>query len=741
MRKTSPYIDQVEGLVIVESPKKAKTLSRFLGAKYSILATKGHIFDLPKNKLAVDINNDFTPDYRVIKGRERILRELRALARKASEIYLASDPDREGEAIAWHVAEKIGVDAQKIHRVLLNEITKKGIEDGFRSVQKIDRNKVDAQKARRILDRIVGYYLSPILWRTISATGRLSAGRVQSVALRLICEREDKIQDFQPQEYWTISVQLIKDSEIFNAKLVRMGPQKPEIKNEEEALRICEDVKYQEFRVLNFVKSETKRNPPPPFITSTLQQEAANRLRFSAERTMRIAQQLYEGVDLKDESVGLITYMRTDSTRVSQEANQELRRYISEVFGPKYLEAALRVYRPKKRVQGAHEAIRSTSVWRQPDDIKRYLTKEQWALYDLIFRRFVATQMSPIIYAISRADIKAGKYVFRAVGSRVKLEGFSKVYSLKGKKEELLPDLLPGEVLASKSIEPKQHFTEPPPRYTEATLIKELEHLGIGRPSTYAPIVSIIKKRGYVEMEKSKFHPTDLGSIVNKLLTSKFSKVINVDFTAQLEAELDLVGEGKKYWVDTLRDFYSPFNALVEEVKGNMKAIKEELQTPTDERCEICGKPMVIKWGRYGKFIACSGYPECKNKRAIQEQVVERACQKCGAPLVVKIGKYGRFLACSRYPECNYTAPLTFGIGCPKCDGEIAERKTRRGKVFYSCSNYPECDFASWNRPVPKRCPECDASFLLEKGKRYYCYNCKKKFEKEIFGGKDEEEG
>jgi len=730
MKKSSPYTDRVEGLVIVESPKKAKTLSRFLGDKYSIRATKGHILDLPKNKLAVDIDNDFRPDYRTIKGREPILKELRDLARKASQTYLASDPDREGEAIASHVAEKIGVDEERVHRVLLNEITRKGVEEGFRDVQKINRNKVDAQRARRILDRIVGYYLSPILWRAISATGRLSAGRVQSVALRLMCEREEIIRNFHPEEYWTIHAALIKDSEVFHAKLVRIGRRKASPKNEEEAEEICDAVQGKDFRVLTFVKSETKRNPPPPFITSTLQQEAANRLGFSAERTMRVAQQLYEGVDLKDESVGLITYMRTDSTRVSEEANQELRKYIPEEFGSDYLEPRLRIYRPKKRAQGAHEAIRPTSVRRQPQRIKNRLSREQFLLYDLIWRRFVATQMSSMIYSHSRADIRAGEYEFRAVGSRVKLDGFSKVYPLKSKKEETLPELLPGELLVLKNIESKQHFTEPPPRYTEATLIKELENLGIGRPSTYAPIVSIIKKRGYGVLEKGKFYPTDLGQVVNKVLTSRFSEVINVDFTAQLEAELDLIEEGKRYWVETLRNFYSPFNTLIEEVKGHMKAIKEELQTPTGELCEICGKPMVMKWGRYGRFIACSGYPECKNKRALQEEVVDRTCEKCGAQLTVKIGKYGRFLACSRYPECTYTAPLTLGIQCPKCDGEIAERRTRKGRVFYSCSNYPKCDFASWSRPVSKRCPDCDAPLLLEKGGHLYCSQCKKKFQK-----------
>jgi DNA topoisomerase-1 len=680
--------------------------------------------------LAVDIDNDFKPDYRTIKGREPILKELRDLARKASQTYLASDPDREGEAIASHVAEKIGVDEKRVHRVLLNEITRRGVEEGFRDVQKINRNKVDAQRTRRILDRIVGYYLSPVLWKTISATGRLSAGRVQSVALRLMCEREEIILNFQPDEYWTIHVALVKDSHVFHAKLIRIGKRKASPKKEEEAQQICEAVQGEQFKVLTFVKSETKRHPPPPFITSTLQQEAANRLRFSAERTMRVAQQLYEGIDLKEESVGLITYMRTDSTRVSEEAHQQLRKYIQDEFSSDYLEPNLRVYRPKKRAQGAHEAIRPTSVRRQPQKIKNRLSREQFLLYDLIWRRFVATQMSSMIYAHSRADIEAGEYQFRAVGSRVKLDGFSKVYQLKGKKEETLPELVPGELLTLKSIEPKQHFTEPPPRYTEATLIKELESLGIGRPSTYAPIVSIIKKRGYGVLEKGKFHPTDLGQVVNKVLTSRFSEVINVDFTAQLEAELDLIEEGKRYWVETLRNFYFPFNTLIEEVKENMKAIKEELQTPTGERCKICGKPMVIKWGRYGRFIACSGYPECKNKRALQEEVVDRTCEKCGAQLTVKIGKYGRFLACSRYPECTYTAPLTLGIQCPKCEGEIAERRSRRGRIFYSCSNYPKCDFASWSKPVPQRCPECDAPFLLDKGGHLYCSQCKKKFQK-----------
>jgi len=739
MKETSPYTDPVERLVVVESPKKATTISRFLGKGYVIRATKGHVLDLPKSNLAVDIDNDFQPQYKVIKGRESILKELRALARKASDVYLAPDPDREGEAIASHVAQKLGVDEKKLHRVLLNEITKRGVEEGFGSLRKIDQNKVDAQKARRVLDRIVGYYLSPILWKTISATGRLSAGRVQSVALRLICEREEKIQAFQPEEYWTITVQLVKNSERFHAKLVRIGKKKPTIRTEEEALRICRNIKTQEFKVLDFVRSETKRNPSPPFITSTLQQEAVNRLGFSAERTMRIAQQLYEGIDLQDESVGLITYMRTDSTRVAEEANGELRKYVSQEFGPDYLEPKVRVFKARKTAQEAHEAIRPTSVYRLPDDIKRQLTVEQFSLYDLIWRRFVATQMRPIVYAQIRADIGAGEYLFRAVGSRIKMDGFLRVYPLKRKKDEELPELLPGERVELDSVTPEQHFTEPPSRYTEATLIKELETLGIGRPSTYAPIVSIIRKRGYVHIQKGRFLPTDLGTVVNKLLISRFSRVINVDFTAQLEAELDLIEEGKKQWTETLRDFYSPFNTLVEEVKGDMKTIKDELQTPTGELCELCGKSMVIKWGRYGRFIACSGYPDCKNKKALHEEVVDKTCERCGAPLTTKFGKYGRFLACSRYPECTYTSPLTLGVKCPKCDGEITERRTRKGRVFYSCSNYPKCDFAVWNRPVQQTCPECGAPFLLERGKYHYCYQCKKRFEAAVPEEKNEE--
>ena len=740
MKKTSRYTDLVERLVIVESPKKAETLGRFLDDTYSIRATKGHILDLPKNRLGIDIDNDFKPDYRAVKGRESVLRELRDLASRASETFLASDPDREGEAIAWHVAEKIEVDERRVHRVLLNEITKRGIEQGFRNLRKIDHHKVDAQKTRRILDRIVGYYLSPILWGTISATGRLSAGRVQSVALRLICEREEKIQSFQAVEYWTIAAELIRDGEVFRAKLVRIGRRKAEIPDESTASQICDLIKQEKFKVASFVKSETKKDPPPPFITSTLQQEAANRLRFSADRTMRIAQQLYEGVDLEDGSAGLITYMRTDSTRVSAEANQELREYLSHKYDRDYLEPKTRVYRPKKRAQGAHEAIRPTSVLREPDKIRKHLTKEQFALYDLIWKRFVATQMSCLVYSVSRADIEAGEYLFRAVGSRIKRDGFSRVYPLKAKKEETLPELHRGEALVLKGLLPEQHFTEPPPRYTEATLIKELESLGIGRPSTYAPIVSIIKKRGYGQIERGKFRPTDLGLVVNRVLTSRFADVINVDFTARLEDELDLIEEGKKNWVQTLRDFYSPFNTLVQEVKGKMKTIKEELQTPTGDLCDICGKPMVVKWGRYGRFVACSGYPECKNKKALHEEAVDRTCDKCGAPLTVKVGRYGRFLACSRYPECTYTGPLTLGIGCPKCDGEIAERRSRRGRTFYSCSNYPKCDFAVWNRPVPERCEECDAPFLLEKGEYLYCYQCKRKFARKDAEEKNEEQ-
>lgn len=725
----------MKSLVIVESPKKAKTISRYLSNNYIVKATKGHVVDLPKNRFSVDVNNNFKPEYEIIKGKRSVVKDLKATAKKVSDIYLASDPDREGEAIAYHIAEQIKNKNNVLHRLLLSEITENGIKEGFANLKELDRNKVDAQKARRILDRMVGYMVSPVLWRVITATRGLSAGRVQSVALRLICEREERIRNFVSEEYWSIIAKFLKGNTSFEAKLMKIDSKKATIKNDDDARAVCENIKDLEFKISDFKRSEKHRHPPPPFITSTLQMEASTKLGFSANKTMAVAQQLYEGVEIEGkDSVGLITYMRTDSFRVAANANRGLRKFIEKRYGKEYVSPKVLFYKDRSGAQGAHEAIRPTSVEREPNEVKKNITTDQFKLYDLIWRRFCAQQMSAAVYSADRADIQGGKYLFRATGSKVKFPGFLKVYPVKEKKEgNVIPELKLGEPVKLGGVTPNQHFTEPPPRYTEASLIKELEHRGIGRPSTYAPIVSIIKKRGYVEKLDGKFHPTDIGSVVNDFVVSRFNHIFDVGFTAEMESQLDEIENGKERWIDTLRRFYEPFGKMVEEVKSDVKNIKTELQRPTGDICEICGKPMVVKWGKYGKFISCSGYPECKNIKKTDENIqTEEVCEVCGGRLVIKEGKYGRFLACSNYPKCTFTKSISVGVPCPQkgCGGEIVEKRSKRGRVFYACNNYPKCKFTLSNLPVSKKCNNCGANFLLDKGEYYLCYSCKTRFEK-----------
>ncbi len=726
----------MKSLVIVESPAKAKTISKYLGKDFTVKASVGHVMDLPKSKLGVDIEKDFEPHYIVIKGKAPVVKELKTAAKKADRVLLATDPDREGEAIAAHVADIISGNVKNadIYRVLFNEITKKAITEAIKHPGKIDENKVDAQQARRVLDRLVGYQISPILWKKVRRG--LSAGRVQSVALRLICEREEEIKAFVPEEFWSLTALLEgKMPPQFEAKLLKKDEEKLRVKNNDEVQKILDDLQGASYTVARVEKKERRRNPVAPFTTSKLQQEGGRKLGFTAKRTMGVAQSLYEGVDIGEEgTVGLITYMRTDSTRVSKEAQDEARKLIESKYGKDYVPEKPPVYASAKSAQEAHEAVRPTSVLREPDAIKKHLEPDQYKLYRLIWNRFVASQMNPAVIDQTSVDIKAGDYTFRATGSVVKFPGFMAVYMEEKSEDQVsedengeavLPPLAEGETLTLIKLDPKQHFTQPPPRFSEALLVKTLEEKGIGRPSTYAAIISTIQERHYVTKVESKFRPTELGVLVNKLLVDHFPVVMDVAFTAKMEEELDKIEEGQMRWVEAVKDFYKPFNESLEKAHAEMKDFKAE-QTPTDIACDKCGKPMVIKWGRNGQFLACSGYPECKNTKpfvrkengdveAVPEETTDELCPKCGSAMVVKRGRFGKFLACSRYPECNYTQGMSTGVTCPEDGGKIVERRSRFGKVFYSCSNYPACKFAIWYKPVLRSCPRCGAPFLVEK--------------------------
>lgn len=727
----------MKSLVIVESPAKAKTIAKYLGKDYTVKASVGHVMDLPKSKLGVDIENNFEPKYIQIKGKGPVVKELKAAAKKADRILLATDPDREGEAIAFHVAEVLAGSAKttEFYRVLFNEITKKAILLAIEHPGKIDINKVDAQQARRVLDRLVGYQISPILWKKVRRG--LSAGRVQSVALRLICEREEEIKAFVPEEFWSLTALLEgKLPPQFEAKLLKKDEEKLKVKNNDEVQKILADLKGATYTVTKVEKKERRRNPVPPFTTSKLQQEGGRKLGFTSKRTMGIAQSLYEGVDVgKEGTVGLITYMRTDSTRVGKEAQDEAREFIAGKYGKDYVPEKPPVYASAKSAQEAHEAVRPTSVLREPDAIKQYLEPDQYKLYKLIWNRFVASQMNPAIIDQTSVDVKAVDYTFRATGSIVKFPGFMAVYmeeksedqapSEEENGEAVLPPLSEGEVLNLVKLDPKQHFTQPPPRFSEALLVKTLEEKGIGRPSTYAAIISTIQERDYVNKVENKFRPTELGVLVNDLLVSHFPVILDVAFTAKMEEELDKIEEGQMPWVEAVREFYKPFSESLEKAQAEMKDFKAEL-VPTDISCEKCGKPMVVKWGRNGQFLACSGYPDCKTTKpfvrnengvveAAPEETTDEKCPKCGSPMMIKRGRFGKFLACSRYPECKYTQGMSTGVLCPEDGGKLVERRSRFGKMFYSCANYPECKFAIWNKPLTRPCPKCGAPFLVEK--------------------------
>ena len=717
-----------KSLVVVESPTKSKTLAKYLGPDFSIVATVGHIIDLPKSKLGVDVDDNFAPMYVELEGKSKIISEIKKAAKKADIVYLASDPDREGEAIANHVAQIIAPYNKTVKRALFNEITKAGILAGIDQAGEVDMHKVEAQQARRILDRLVGYKISPILWSTVYRG--LSAGRVQSVALRMICEREEEILAFKPQEYWTIDA-IVGESKkhSFTARLSHVDDKKADVTNESDAASIVEAVSGKPFKVLNVKKEEKRRYAQPPYITSSLQQDAIRRLLFTSQRTMRTAQDLYEGVELakSEGAVGLITYMRTDSVRTAAEALDAARDAIRTTYGAEYLPPKATVFKTKKSAQDAHEAIRPTMLDHPPEKVKAYLGKDQYRLYELIWNRFLASQMVPAVFDATTIDMEVeSKYKFRATAQIQKFDGFLRAYEepTDDDNEELkiivLPPLEAGKTLSEYGINPDQHFTKPPPKFTEASLVKALEQNGIGRPSTYSQILTTLRSRKYTETEQRRIHPTELGMTVNRILVKHFGDLFNVEFTAQMEEELDLIEEGGENWVDVLRDFYEPFAEKVEAVSRIKDQIREDQQEATDEVCEECGKSMVIKWGRNGRFLACTGYPECKTTKPLEGDELEKTdekCPECDAGMVVRTGRFGKFLACSKYPECKTTCPVPTGVKCPKpkCKGSIVERQSRRGKVFFSCDQYPECKYAVWDKPHAHMCPQCRHPLMCEK--------------------------
>ncbi len=735
-------------LVIVESPTKAKTIGKYLGKGYAVKATVGHLRDLPQRELGVEIDKGFRPKYVTIRGKGKTLADLKRSAKSASAVYLATDPDREGEAIAWHVAEQLG-DSGSIQRVLFHEITRDAVAKAMDSPQPIDGRKVEAQQARRILDRLVGYKASPLLWKSVKAG--LSAGRVQTVALRMIVEREREIRQFKPVEYWSIEAELEAAEKRFIAKLHKLDGRKPDIKSAKAATEIVSAVQGNKFVVSDVSKKQRKKRPAPPFITSTLQQEAAKRLGFSAKRTMVCAQQLYEGVELGAEgAVGLITYMRTDSVRVAASAIDQVRAFITEKYTKPYLPAKPNTYTTKKsaRAQDAHEAIRPTEVTHIPEQVRKYLTPDQNKLYRLIWRRFVASQMTPAVYDTTTLDFKIGRHLFRSTGSVPVFDGFHAVYAEAKEVEEgktfedlaPLPLLEKGDEATVMEVVPKQHFTEPPPRFSEASLVKELEALGIGRPSTYSSIISTLRDRVYVRITNKRFQPTDLGETVTRVLISRFPDIFNVEFTSAMETELDKVEEGELKWDEVLERFYGPFAEALKNVDTEAM-IREafDVEDLEKEPCPDCGGKLSVKSGRFGPFIACTNYPDCKHTKPLKQDKVpdrptDEVCNECSAPMVIKTGRYGEFLACTKYPKCKHTRPIPLGVKCPKCRaGELTERRTRKGRSFFGCMRYPKCDFSTWYRPVPDVCSSCgyvgaEKRSTKARGEFRKCLDCEHEF-------------
>ncbi len=759
-----------KNLVLVESPAKAKTINKYLGKDYIVEATIGHIRNLPKTKLGVDLEKDYLPQYVTIRGKGDVVKKIKSLAAKSKKIYIATDPDREGEAIAQDIADILNSDSSgKIERVLFNEITKTGVKKAMENPRKIDNLMVSSQRARRVMDRIIGYKISPFLWKAViemSGSSSLSAGRVQSVALKIICEREDEIEKFVATEYWSIwAIFKTGNGEIFKAKLFSINgkdiklPPKPvmteeewkdflinniALSNEKESSEIFDKISaIKDFIISNITKRNTKRNAPAPFITSSLQAEASRRLKMRPKQTMMLAQRLYEGVELGSEGLqGLITYMRTDSTRISEEILPILRNYIKDNFGSEYLPESPNNHEKKNKtnVQDAHEAIRPTSLNYPPELVKKYLDNKSFKLYELIWRKFIASQMSPVLMETTVVEIGAQEYLFKAFGNAIKFNGFMQIYEEIAEqkdnaeeKEEYRNESIPlglekNQILGLEELKKSQHFTKPPARFTESSLIKELESKGIGRPSTYSLIVGTIQDRKYVNQEERKLFPTKLGREVNKILVKNFPDIINEDFTANMEGELDQIAQGENEYVKVLNDFYKPFAEALKSVENKVDKIY----------CDLCGSEMIIKVGRFGKYLACSNYPECKNIKSFKEiaqqnqepEYTGEQCEKCGARTVYREGKFGRFIGCEKYPECDFVKNITLGVNCPKCgEGNVIERKSRRGKLFYGCSRYPDCDFISWYKPVPQACPNNDSAYMehrysVKKGNYLKCPKC-----------------
>ncbi|RJS20724.1 type I DNA topoisomerase [Corallococcus sp. H22C18031201] len=736
-------------LVVVESPAKAKTIKKYLGSGYTVKASVGHVKDLPKSKMGVDVEHGFQPQYEVIKGKEKVLNELKKMAKSVDKVFLATDPDREGEAIAWHIKDELAHPDSM--RVTFNEITKKAIQEAIAHPRELNQDNYDSQQTRRILDRLVGYQISPLLWKKIRRG--LSAGRVQSVAVRLIVEREEEIKRFIPEEYWSLDALLEGPAgpPPFKAKLSKVDGKKVELKDRATTEALVSELQQADFVVSKVDRRERRRNAPAPFITSKLQQEAANRLHFTAKKTMTLAQKLYEGVPLGEEGqTALITYMRTDSTRLSDDAVKQVREFIGTKYGADMLPEEPVVYRSRKGAQDAHEAIRPTSLEYPPERVRAHFEAmdelDMFKLYELIWNRFVACQMKPAVYDQTAADIAAGRATFRASGSTLKFPGYLAVYGAgltpeeEAEKEKAkaagdegaedavgeLPPLNEGEKLALQKLLHEQHFTQPPPRFSEATLVKELEEKGIGRPSTYAAILSTIQDKRYVEKLEGRFRPTDLGQMTNEMLVKHFPHEMDVTFTASMEEKLDQISDGGASWKIVLKDFYGPFKETLEKAEAEMRDVKRE-EIKTDIACEKCGNPFVIKFGKMGHFLACSNYPDCKNTKdfkrdaegkivIVEEETTDEKCEKCGKPMLVKRGRFGRFLACSGYPDCKTSKPISIGVSCPECkQGYLTERRSGRGKIFFGCNRYPDCKFAAWDRPLAESCPQCQSPYLLQK--------------------------
>lgn len=751
-----------DNLVIVESPAKAKTISQFLGKEYTVQASMGHVRDLPKSTMGIDIEKNFDPSYTVPADKKKTIASLKKFIKKDTNIWIATDEDREGEAIGWHLLQALKVKPTEhaVKRIVFHEITKSAILASLEHPREINEDLVDAQQARRILDRLVGYELSPLLWKKVRYG--LSAGRVQSVAVRLIVEREREIEAFKPEEYWKITGTFIGDSKKnFEAQLAKINDKKAEVGNKKTSDEVVKDLEKADYKVSNINEKETKRNPAPPFITSTLQQEASRKLGFSVKKTMVIAQQLYEGVKLAKATSGLITYMRTDSYNLAGQAISQSHKVIANLYGKEYVASTPRVYKKSKGAQEAHEAIRPVDLEKTPEDVKSFLNKDQFKLYELIWKRTIACQMMEAKLKNMEVLIQSSKggkelpYVFKATGQTILFPGFMKVYiegidnpdeeseEKAGKHEKLLPPLKENEDLDCEKIDPTQHFTQPPARYTEASLVKKLESEGIGRPSTYAPTITTIMTRGYIEKEGKALKPTDTGMVVNDLLVEHFPDIVDYKFTAEMEEDLDLIAEGKKEWVPLLKAFYDPFHKNVVEKEKSVKK-SDVVNEETDEICDKCGSKMVIKLGRYGKFLSCSNYPECKNakpldkgqeeaKPAIDEDLKRKLsgkkCDKCGATMEIKTGRYGEFLGCSNYPKCkNIQSIIKFsGVKCPRCkSGQLVERRTRKGgRIFYGCNQFPKCKFATWDKPLVEKCKKCEG-LLVERGKKVLCIECDK---------------